>query len=616
MRGLDGLRAIAVVAVVVYHFQPTVLPGGFFGVDLFFVISGFLITGLLVGEHDRSGGIALRSFWWRRARRLLPAVLVLIVVVVGASALVAPDALVPLRSDVPAALLYMTNWWFIFHKVSYFEAAGRPPLLLHLWSLAIEEQFYVVWPIVLGLVLPRVRSLRRVAVGTAVLALVSAALMAVMFQPGGPDPSRVYFGSDTHAQSLLVGCTLALIVPAARLVGLRGRRWVRGLDVLGALGLAAFGVLIFTLTDFGSTTYRGGFLLVSLASAACVVAAANPATWTGWVLARQPFRWVGTRSYAIYLWHWPVQQLMRAHTDLPLSGPTLFALQAVIICGAAELSYRYVEVPFRTGRAQAWLRDRYDRARFREAWIAAPGTAIVGLTLVLLGASAPAVTGPLAQGATAASRLNLAASHSTTRVPVVPRPAPATPTVPVAPGGVPLTGPPLPLGSYEPVLAIGDSVLLGCSGALEERFGPAITVDAAVGRYAYQGVQRLQAYKASGQLATYRTLVIALGTNGPMYPDQFNQLAALAAGIPNVLFVNTYAARSWEPMSNSTIAQGVAAHPGWKVVDWYDAVKADPSALLGPDGIHPRTAGIDTYTNLLISTLDPPTATRAGARPR
>jgi hypothetical protein len=157
-------------------------------------------------------------------------------------------------------------------------------------------------------------------------------------------------------------------------------------------------------------------------------------------------------------------------------------------------------------------------------------------------------------------------------------------------------------------------VLLGCSGALTDRFGPQITVDAAVGRYAYQGVQRLQAYKASGRLASYKTLVIALGTNGPMYADQFAQLASLAAGVPNVLFINVYAARSWEPLSNSVIAQGVAAHPGWKVVDWYDTVKAN-TAILGPDGIHPRLVGIETYANLLLSTLDPPTVARPPARP-
>ncbi|MGI8752143.1 MAG: acyltransferase family protein, partial [Acidimicrobiales bacterium] len=288
MVGLDGIRALAVIAVVVYHFDPTWLPGGFFGVDLFFVISGFLITGIVVRQWERTGHIDLVGFWLRRARRLLPAVIALLAVVVLISAVCAPDALSRLRTDVPAALLYVTNWWFVFHKVSYFQASGRPSLLLHLWSLAIEEQFYVLWPLALTLLLPRVKRLSRIAAGTAVAAVGSTVLMAILFQPHGTDPSRVYFGTDTHAQGLLIGCTLALVLPHARLALLRSRFSQVWFNLLGAAGMAALGWLVFSLNDYESATYRGGFLLVDLAAAALVIAAASPAPLWSSTLAHQP----------------------------------------------------------------------------------------------------------------------------------------------------------------------------------------------------------------------------------------------------------------------------------------------------------------------------------------
>ncbi len=601
MPGLDGLRALAVAAVVVYHFDPSWLPGGFFGVDVFFVISGFLITGIVVREWQRTGRIGLQAFWGRRARRLLPAVVTVLGVVVLVSAVFAPDALVQLRTDVPAALFYVTNWWFIFHRVSYFEASGRPPLLLHLWSLAIEEQFYVVWPLILALVLPRVRHLRRIAMGTAAAALASTALMAALYQPNGTDPSRVYFGTDTHAQGLLIGCTLALVLPRRGPAGLRSLSWPRRLDGLGVAGLAALGWLVLHLDDHQSATYRGGFLVVDLAAAAVVVAASS-GTLTGRGLACRPLRWVGTRSYAIYLWHWPVQQLMRARTDVALSGIGLFALQTALILLAAEASYRCVEEPFRSGRAQVWLRARFERARWPATWVLGPGVFVIVLTMITLDARPPRVTGLLAQGSTRASRVRLGrtvAHPVPTATPTTAQTtAPAT-VVPAAPTTV------VPAAPRQPVLAIGDSVMLGCSGALQGRLGSQITVDAAVDRHVLQGVLRLEAYQQSGRLASYRTLVIGLGTNGPLTAPGFDQLVGLAGGIPNIVFVNTYDDRSWESSTNAVIAQGAATHPGIRVVDWHAAVAANPS-LLGADGIHPDPAGITAYAGLFVSALDTP----------
>ncbi|MGI8751150.1 MAG: acyltransferase family protein, partial [Acidimicrobiales bacterium] len=322
----------------------------------------------------------------------------------------------------------------------------------------------------------------------------------------------------------------------------------------------------------------------------------SPATLWSSTLARQPLRWVGTRSYAIYLWHWPVQQLMRARTDVNFGGLELFVVQAALILMAAELSYRVVEEPIRSGRGRAWLAARYERSRWREAWIVGPGAILVVLTMITMNAPAPKPTGLLAQGSTAASRLKLTSKVSR---PVPPRSAPLPPP-----------GPPLPLSTYEPVLAIGDSVMLGCSGALQNRFGTQLTVDAAVDRHVGQGIDRLRAYKYSNRLPGYRTLVIGLGTNGPMTTAMFDQIMTLAAGIPNIIFITTYDDRSWVSSTNSVLTQGLATHPGTKLVDWYSLANSNPS-LLGSDDIHPRLAGIEAYANLLLATLDPPTAPAA-----
>lgn len=656
MLGLDGVRALAVIAVVVYHANANWLSGGFFGVDLFFVISGYLITSIVVRQWQLTGGIDLRHFWLRRARRLLPAVVVLIAVVIAVSTVAAPDALARLSGDVPAALGYVTNWWFIFHKDSYFAAVGRPPLLQHLWSLAIEEQFYVVWPLVLTFVLPRVRRLRNLAAGTAVAAAVSTALMAILFHPN-EDASRVYYGTDTHAQGLLIGCTLALVIPPALLAARRSRPWRIGLDVGGAAGLAALAFLMVTLTDFGTTTYRGGFLLVDVAAAAVVLAAASPVTSVGWVLGQQPLRWVGTRSYAIYLWHWPIDQWLRPHIDVGFGGVGLFVLQAALTAAAAELSYRFVEQPVRTGQAQAWVKERFQQSRSREPWIVVPGLVVLLLTADVLHAKPPQVTGILAQGSTAASHVKLSAGgegggqgggvgsgnsmgsggsggSGGARTPsppassAAPRPAssgpadaqrglapsPAASSPPTtAPAPAPAPAPAL-LAADEPVLAIGDSVMLAASPALQARFGPEITVDATVGRHVQDGITRLAQYKSSGLLARYKTLVIGLGTNGPMTTAMFNQLVALATGVPNVVFVNTFDTRSWETPTNQVLAAGVAANPAVKLANWSAAAAAN-EPLLYADHIHPDPQGAVLYTNLVVEALNPPPAAPAASGP-
>src|SRR5690242_17079608 len=303
--GLDGLRAIAVAGVFLYHSRIDWLPGGFLGVDLFFVLSGYLITSLLLVEWEARNRIDLRRFWLRRARRLLPA---LVVVVLGSlilAAIFARGDLAKTRGDAVSSLLYYTNWHLIVANHSYFVRMGNPSLLQHLWSLAIEEQFYVIWPLLLvpGLVLiGRKRLPMLVIAGVAA----SATLMWLLYNPGG-DPSRVYYGTDTRAFLLLMGILLALVWPTIE-------RLRRGLPLLELLGVSALvgAVLLFRqMVDFNPTLYRGGDLAAAFCFAVLIAAVAHPGTGLGQALGVAPLRWLGERSYGIYLWHWPVVELMR-----------------------------------------------------------------------------------------------------------------------------------------------------------------------------------------------------------------------------------------------------------------------------------------------------------------
>jgi peptidoglycan/LPS O-acetylase OafA/YrhL len=371
MPGLDGLRAIAVLGVIAYHLNAAWAPGGLLGVGVFFTLSGYLITDLLLAQAG-GGGIKLGAFWLARARRLLPAVIVMIVVVVAWVTVIGPHQPPDFRLSAASALAYVNNWWLIFHDVSYFAQFATPEPLNHLWSLSIEEQFYIVWPflLLLGLrLVPEIKTapdvrprLAAVALGMAVF---SAVLMAVLYHPG-LDPSRVYYGTDTRAQELLVGAALAMVWPSRRLrfnIAPAARRTVDG---GGVVGLVVIGLMFWRSSEFAPFLYRGGFLVLSVATAMLVAALAHPASRLGPILGWRPLRWIGVRSYGIYLWHFPIIVLS---TPEGAHGPDLLraCLQLAATFGAAALSWKYVEDPIRHG---ALKRLRGPQTITRRGWTA------------------------------------------------------------------------------------------------------------------------------------------------------------------------------------------------------------------------------------------------------
>jgi peptidoglycan/LPS O-acetylase OafA/YrhL len=328
--------------VLAFHERISGLPGGFLGVDVFFVISGYLITDLLASPWDQGGRLDLRAFWIRRARRLLPCLAVVLVTVTAAVAVLEPDQLPDLRPGLLAAVTYTSNWWQALHHQSYFAVFGPPPPLQHLWSLAIEEQFYLFWPLILTVVLCACARRRTRAVVIWLGAAASAVIMAVGYT-AGEGSARLYYGTDTHAIALLVGAGLALRWPLRRIAAASDAE-TRRLDLIGLVGLSVLAWELVHVTGRGSAVYQGGIALAALAAGALVVAVASSGA-LGKMIGWAPLRWIGVRSYGIYLWHWPVIAIFAARAGAESTTFGVRAAETALTITLAAASWRWIEAP-------------------------------------------------------------------------------------------------------------------------------------------------------------------------------------------------------------------------------------------------------------------------------
>lgn len=411
MPGLDGLRAIAVIAVIAYHLDFDWASGGLLGVGVFFVLSGYLITDQIASELHREGRLNLKRFWLRRARRLLPAMLLVMAAVSFYLLLFDRDRLPSLAGDVWSAVTYTSNWYLIFHHVSYFESFGPPSPFGHLWSLAVEEQFYLLWPLLLPAAAALLGRRGKTALAVTAAAAASAVLMAVLYVPGA-DPSRIYYGTDTRAFGLLIGAALALVWPSGRLsAGLPGRYRV-GIDAAGFAALAGILLMMRYTSEYDSSLYLGGLVLLSLLAAALVAALAHPDSRLGVWLGCGPMRWIGKRSYGIYLWHYPVIALSEKQVNTDGPEPLRIVLQLAVSVALAALSYRYVENPIRR-RGLAAVRDGFLAATAnlanglrtgRSSAPSRPAACLSVAALILLCVSCTGGAQPLGHGSTAAAQ--------------------------------------------------------------------------------------------------------------------------------------------------------------------------------------------------------------------
>lgn len=624
---LDGLRAIAVVAVLLYHAEFGWAKGGYLGVDLFFVLSGFLVTGLLLNEHDRSGGVALRDFWSRRVRRLVPAQIALLLAVLLFTFLLHRPELYELRGQIVAALTATMNWFLFASGQSYFDAIGRPPVLRHLWSLAIEMQFYLAWPIVFGAMLRAWR--RQIGVLLAVIlgtAAFSILLMWILYQ--ADDPSRVYYSTFTRLFGLLFGAALAIVwrpdrlpsAPVARLGGL--------FDRAGMIALALAVVCFMTMGADQGWMYRtplpilNGFVFFSLLAVVLVAVASHPTTWLGGRsgLGHPVLVAIGERSYGIYLWHWPIYAYTRPGQDLHIGTIPTLVLRLVLTALCSELCFRLVERPWQN--RQMTMRDlRRVFSRPDPGEILRPVVVGIG-SLLLLAALVSTLLAPVHQdqivaeiekGEQAIKDQNAkppttTASTTTTTDPAADTSTTTATTTPVTVPGGQKAIPDLRVDGKLPfVTAIGDSVMVGAAPALIATFGrDNIWIDAEKGRQAKGLPDLITTLKNERGLGGI--VVVHIGTNGTFTEEQIRATAAAVGDIP-IVFVTARADRSWVPSVNENLARVVPTLPHAYLVDWY-AYSNSHNDWFGHDGVHPDEEGRLKYANLIHGSLigQPPTS--------
>ncbi len=657
--GLDGLRALAILAVLTFHFVPTALPGGFLGVDVFFVVSGFLITTLLLREVDATGRVDLPTFWRRRARRLLPPLAVVVLVSVAAARLVGGDLLVGIGRQTLGALTFTSNWLEIAAGASYFHSTS-PILFVNFWSLAVEEQFYLLWPLALVALLALAPTTRHRVGAVVLLGLVSTVLMATMFAPG-VDATRVYYGTDTHLMGLMGGAALALAWadPVGR-AGLRTRRWrrVRGWAVLGALLTLA--ALMRWLSEDSALTFRGG---IALACAATVVLIAGlleaPSPWRR-LMSLRPLAWLGQRSYGIYLWHWPVLVLAGAIVPYAVGtarGTAVLLTALLITLVLAELSWRLLEVPVRRRGIRASIRDTV--GWFTGGWhrSRAPRLVAAGLALLLVATVVALVTAP-EKSATqrqieeSQTRIDGAADDTTPADDVTSAGQQASglgaalgsaPAEQVAdqgaeesasaetadeessdgeetageaqddaeeapaPGDVEVNGSTyaedadgLLVPSGSDLTAIGDSLIVTSADGLSYRF-PDTAYVAESNRQWGDATQRVSEAIEAGTVRD--NVVLHLGTNAGVDEEALRAVLDELGPERNVVVMDLYVQASFTEDSNETIRQVVADYPHAVVGDWNATVSQRPETLQS-DKVHPDIDGMHLYAEVVARAFD------------
>ncbi len=569
---IDGLRAVAVIAVMLYHLGFSWIPGGFLGVDLFFVISGYVITRLLLDSIQRSGGLDLRAFYKARIRRLFPPLVFMIFVTIIYIGIWAPETMRRFVSDSPFALFGGMNWWLVFRHTDYFDTISRPPLLQHTWSLGVEAQFYLVWPLILLLVLRQFGKAKIPGAALLIAAISGIALLLVSFEVDAANASQVshvYFGTDTHSIGLFLGAALAVSWVPQNLqeqVNRRAQDFIDGIGVIGFVGLLGVFLLV---NESDPTLYKLAFPLAGVFGCAILTSIVHPASRFAPILSSKVAVWIGERSYAIYLWHWVVFQVTRPAVDLEGSTWALYALRILVVFALADISLRLVELPVRSGLVEYWFKGM--KYRTKSVQRRQKSTVVASVLLLILG------TSYMSANAISQSDKEMAVVKQQLEQPVQP-----SQTSSAQPGGLWVTG---------------DSVILGIHYELDARSHIAI-INARVGRQASELIEVMRADKAN---APDSPVIFNLGNNNKLTSEQVFSVFEEVKNQPRIIVVNTAVPRGWRDENNALIAQYAALY-GATVIDWASISMGHPE-YFAPDGVHLVPAGVRAYVDAITATL-------------
>ena len=569
---IDGLRAIAVTAVVLYHLGISWIPGGFLGVDLFFVISGYVITRLILDSINQSSALDLRSFYAARLRRIYPGFLFMVICTIIFIGVWAPEAIKRFLSDLPYALTGSINWLLVARHQDYFEAVGRPPLLQHTWSLAVELQFYLIWPIILLTVLKYFgkKNIARIAL---IIAMVSGTTLFFVSlqldQSNAQQISHIYFGTDTHSLGLFLGSALAVSWIPQNLssdIEKRAQDVIDGIGVVGLLGLISTFLFI---DESNASLYRIAFPLAGIFGCLVLISLVHPASRFAPIISTAPFRWIGQRSYGIYIWHWVIFQVTRPSVDLSGQTWALYLARVLLVLALADISLRWVEIPFRQGLVQDWFRGM--KYRSAKVQLRQKISVISSIIVVLAITSSISVQAITKANEVANQVLQQSTQEQQTQE---------------------------DLGSTTGLWVTGDSVILGIRSKLEAKEHISL-INARVGR---QAPELLAVMKVDQSSVPSSPVIFNLGNNNALTEDTVVEIFEIVKNQPQVIVVNTAVPRAWKDSNNAIISKVASRYSNVKIVDWDRISKGRPE-LFAPDGVHLSPAGSDVYVDLVVSVL-------------
>ena len=571
--GLDGFRAIAVIAIIIFHLNPQWLPGGFLGVDTFFVISGFLITSLLITEYDKTGKIDLPAFWLRRVKRLIPAVLFMLAVVLTYTLIFEPSIILALKKDAIAAIFYVSNWWYIAQDVDYFNQFSIAPLK-HLWSLAIEEQFYLFFPFILYMIF-KFRKRQYTFIIFFIVSLISLALM-IYLSSVTSSTARVYFGTDTRLQTLLLGAMLALVWPPFRLKVNVAHRLRLFIDVIGVVSFALVAYFIFNVSEHDKWIYHGGFYLISFVTLFTIASVVHPSGFFAKFMGNPLFVAIGKRSYSLYLWHYPVIVLLHRHFVAGQIPSYVYVIDIVLMFLFAELSYRFIENPIRKKGFRAFSFKPTHVQHFVR----------LALVVILAIPSLLFLSGQFdALGKAHSDQKQTEFQNQTAKkTKAEPTPTPESSKVDAK--------------QLSPLL-IGDSVMVDIGNVFQKEV-PNATIDGKVGRQLSEANALITSqYQSFAQ--PKKDVVMQLGTNGAFTEDQVNQIID-DLGDANIYFVNVRVPRDYEQNVNDSLKKAADKHKNVHLIDWHKASGGHPE-YFAYDGVHLEYAGQKALSKLIIDEL-------------
>jgi peptidoglycan/LPS O-acetylase OafA/YrhL len=578
IHSVDGLRAVAVIAVLLYHLGIDWIPGGFLGVDLFFVISGYVITGLILDSIEKSGGLDLRAFYLSRIRRLVPALIAMVVLTTIYIGVYAPETVRRFLGDLPYVFTGTMNWALVNREQDYFESIGRPPLLQHTWSLAVEAQFYLIWPLVLLFVLRYFgkKNISFVALAIALASGIALFLYSVQIDIRDSAVSHVYFGTDTHSIGLFLGAALAVSWKPQNLTKDISKRAQDFVDLIGVFGFLGLLSAFLFINESDPTLYRIAFPLTALFGCATLVSVIHPASRFAPILSTRPALWIGERSYGIYLWHWIVFQLTRPSIDLVGDDWALYSLRVLIVFALADISYRYIETPVRRGYFELWFRGmkyRTPSVRIRQkiSALLAVIVTLLSTTIISINAMERADTIAAQELADQEALNNQGADDVVTDS--------ATPGLWVT----------------------GDSVILGIRNVLAS-YERIELINARVGR---QIDELIEVTRTDQKFVADSPVVLNLGNNNRLVESDVIELFEIVKDQPRVVVVNTAVPRSWRDENNAIIASVSSRYPNTTLIDWQKLSENHPE-YFASDGVHLNPPGVNAYVSAILEVLRNP----------